>query len=250
MRLQGKTLLVTAAGQGIGRASALACAREGATVYATDLRADLLESLAAEAPALRTQVLDVRDDAAVQALAARLPALDGLFNCAGFVHEGTILQCDEAAWDFSFDLNVKGAYRVTRAMLPAMLDKLARDGGTAAILNMASMASSVKGFPNRFAYGATKAAVIGMTKAIAADYVTRGLRCNALCPGTVDTPSLRGRIAAAADPAAAEKAFIARQPMGRLATVDDITPQVVYLLSDESRFVSGQAVMVDGGVTI
>lgn len=250
MRLQGKTLLVTAAGQGIGRASAIACAREGADVVATDLRADLLESLAREAPSLRTLVLDVRDAAAVQALAARLPPLDGLFNCAGFVHEGTILQCDDAAWDFSFDLNVKGAYRVTRAVLPAMLDKLDRTRGTAAILNMASMASSVKGFPNRFAYGATKAAVIGMTKALAADYVTRGLRCNALCPGTVDTPSLRGRIASAADPVAAEKAFIARQPMGRLATVDDITPQVVYLLSDESRFVSGQAVLVDGGVTI
>ncbi len=250
MRLQGKTILVTAAGQGIGRASAIACAREGADVVATDLRADLLESLAREAPTLRTHVLDVRDDAAVRALAAQLPPLDGLFNCAGFVHEGSILQCDEAAWDFSFDLNVKGAYRVTRAVLPAMLDKLDRTRGTAAILNMASMASSVKGFPNRFAYGATKAAVIGMTKALAADYVTRGLRCNALCPGTVDTPSLRGRIASAADPAAAEKAFIARQPMGRLATVDDITPQVVYLLSDESRFVSGQAVLVDGGVTI
>jgi 2-keto-3-deoxy-L-fuconate dehydrogenase len=250
MRLKGKTILVTAAGQGIGRASALACAREGAQVFATDIRADLLEPLAGEATNVRTQVLDVRDDAAVRALAAQLPALDGLFNCAGFVHEGTILQCDEAAWDFSFDLNVKGAYRVTRAFLPAMLDKLAATGGSASILNMASMASSVKGFPNRFAYGATKAAVIGMTKAIAADYVTRGLRCNALCPGTVDTPSLRGRIAAAADPAAAEKAFIARQPMGRLATVDDITPQVVYLLSDESRFVSGQAVLVDGGVTI
>jgi 2-keto-3-deoxy-L-fuconate dehydrogenase len=250
MRLQGKTLLVTAAGQGIGRASALACAREGAEVIATDIRAELLESLAREAPSLRTRVLDVRDDAAVQALAASVPALDGLFNCAGFVHEGTILQCDEAAWDFSFDLNVKGAFRVTRALLPAMLAKLERTGGTAAILNMASMASSVKGFPNRFAYGATKAAVIGMTKAIAADYVTRGLRCNALCPGTVDTPSLRGRIANAPDPVAAEKAFIARQPMGRLATVDDITPQVVYLLSDESRFVSGQAVMVEGGVTI
>lgn len=250
MRLQGKTLLVTAAGQGIGRASAIACAREGADVVATDLRPDLLESLAREAPTLRTHVLDVRDDAAVRALAAQLPPLDGLFNCAGFVHEGTILQCDDAAWDFSFDLNVKGAYRVTRAVLPAMLDKLDRTRGTAAILNMASMASSVKGFPNRFAYGATKAAVIGMTKALAADYVTRGLRCNALCPGTVDTPSLRGRIASAADPAAAEKAFIARQPMGRLATVDDITPQVVYLLGDESRFVSGQAVLVDGGVTI
>ena len=250
MRLKGKTILITAAGQGIGRASALACAREGADVVATDLRADLLESLAQAAPALRTQVLDVRDGAAVQSLAAQLPALDGLFNCAGFVHEGSILECDEAAWDFSFDVNVKGAYRVARAFLPAMLDKLALTGGTSAILNMASMASSVKGFPNRFAYGTTKAAVIGMTKALAADYVTRGLRCNALCPGTVDTPSLRGRIAAAADPVAAEKNFIARQPMGRLATVDDITPQVVYLLSDESRFVSGQAVLVDGGVTI
>lgn len=250
MRLKGKTILVTAAGQGIGRASALACAREGAEVIATDIRAELLESLAREAPALRTRLLDVRDGAAVQALSESVPALDGLFNCAGFVHEGTILQCDEAAWDFSFDLNVKGAWRVTRALLPAMLAKLERTGGTAAILNMASMASSVKGFPNRFAYGATKAAVIGMTKALAADYVTRGLRCNALCPGTVDTPSLRGRIASAADPVAAEKAFIARQPMGRLATVDDITPQVIYLLSDESRFVSGQAVMVDGGVTI
>jgi 2-keto-3-deoxy-L-fuconate dehydrogenase len=250
MRLKDKAILITAAGQGIGRASALACAREGARVFATDINAGLLESLAAEAPGVRTQLLDVRDDLAVAALARTLPALDGLFNCAGFVHEGSILDCDEAAWDFSFDLNVKGTYRVTRAFLPAMLDRLAKTGGTAAILNMASMASSVKGFPNRFAYGATKAAVIGLTKAIAADYVARGLRCNALCPGTVDTPSLRGRIAGAPDPALAEKAFIARQPMGRLATVDDITPQVVYLLADESRFVSGQAVMVDGGVTI
>src|SRR4051812_25440217 len=250
MRLQGKTLLITAAGQGIGRASAIACAREGASVLATDVREDLLAALLRDEPSLKTQVLDVRDDAAVRALAAQVGPLDGLFNCAGYVHEGSILDCDEAAWDFSFDLNVKGAYRVTRAFLPAMLARLDRDGGTASILNMASMASSVKGFPNRFAYGATKAAVIGMTKAVAADFVTRGLRCNALCPGTVDTPSLRGRIAAAADPVAAEKNFIARQPMGRLATVDDITPQVVYLLSDESRFVSGQAVLVDGGVTI
>jgi 2-keto-3-deoxy-L-fuconate dehydrogenase len=250
MRLKGKTILVTAAGQGIGRASALACAREGADVLATDVREDLLDSLVLEEPALRTHVLDVRSDAAVRALAAQLPPLDGLFNCAGFVHEGTILDCDDAAWDFSFDLNVKGAYRTTRAFLPAMLDKLSRTGGGASILNMASMASSVKGFPNRFLYGTTKAAVIGMTKALAADFVTRGVRFNALCPGTVDTPSLRGRIASAADPVAAEKNFIARQPMGRLATVDDITPQVVYLLSDESRFVTGQAVLVDGGVTI
>ena len=250
MRLKGESILITAAGQGIGRASALACLREGAEVLATDLRADLLEALAAEAPGLRTAVLDVRDGAAVAALAARTAPLDGLFNCAGFVHEGTVFECDEAAWDFSFDLNVKGAYRMVRAFLPAMLEKCARTGGSVSIVNMASMCSSVKGFPNRFVYGATKAAVIGMTKALAADFVARGLRCNALCPGTVDTPSLRGRIAGAADPVAAEKAFIARQPMGRLATVDDITPQVVYLLSDESRFVSGQAVMVDGGVTI
>ena len=250
MRLQGKSILITAAGQGIGRASALACLREGAQVLATDVRGDLLEELAAAAPGLRTSVLDVRDSAAIAALAARIAPLDGLFNCAGFVHEGTIFDCDEAAWDFSFDLNVQGAYRMARAFLPAMLEKCQRAGTSASILNMASMCSSVKGFPNRFAYGATKAAVIGMTKAIAADYVTRGLRCNALCPGTVDTPSLRGRIANAPDPVAAEKAFIARQPMGRLATVDDITPQVVYLLSDESRFVSGQAVMVEGGVTI
>lgn len=250
MRLQGKTILITAAGQGIGRASALACAREGARVIATDLNAQLLERLAREPGHLTTQVLDVRDSAAVQALAAQLPALDGLFNCAGYVHSGSVLECDEAAWDFSMDLNVKGAYRMARAFLPGMLAKMEREGGSGSIVNMASMASSVKGFPNRFVYGASKAAVIGMTKAIAADFARVGLRCNALCPGTVDTPSLRERIAAAPDPVQAEKDFIARQPLGRLATVDDIAPQVVYLLSDESRFVTGQAVLVDGGVTI
>lgn len=250
MRLSGKTILITAAGQGIGRASALACSREGARVIATDINAEALASLQAEDGRIRTQLLDVRDRAAVAALAADLPALDGLFNVAGFVHQGSILDCDDAAWDFSFDLNVSSMFRLTRALLPAMLDKAARDGGSPSILNMASMASSVKGFPNRFAYCASKAAVIGMSKAIAADFVRQGLRCNALCPGTVDTPSLRDRINAAADPAQAEKDFIARQPMGRLATVADITPQVVYLLSDESRFVTGQAVSVDGGVTI
>lgn len=249
MRLNGKTLLITAAGQGIGRAAAIACAREGAHVFATDLQGGLLDTLAREAPGVRTHVLDVRDGAAIDALARELPPLDGLFNCAGFVHEGSIAACDEAAWDFSFDLNVKSMYRMIRAFLPGMLGKAAQ-GATPAILNMASMASSIKGFPNRFAYGATKAAVIGLTKAVAADFVARGLRCNALCPGTVDTPSLRERIAAAPDPVQAEKNFIARQPMGRLATVDDIAPMVVYLLSDESRFVSGQAVLVDGGVTI
>ena len=249
MRLRDKRILVTAAGQGIGRASALALAAEGAEIVATDIKADALAGLSADHPTIETRILDVTDGTAVRALAADQAPLDGLFNCAGFVHNGTLLDCDEADWDFSFDLNVKSMYLLTRAVLPGMLERAAATG-TASILNMASMASSIKGFPNRFVYGATKAAVIGLTKAIAADYVKQGLRCNALCPGTVDTPSLRGRIASAADPVQAEKAFIARQPMGRLATVDDITPLVVYLLSDESRFVSGQAMLVDGGVMI
>ena len=251
--LTGKTVLITAAAQGIGRASALACLAAGADVVATDLQTAGLETLMAEAGPthrLRTARLDVRDTAAVNALAAELPALQGLFNCAGFVHHGSVLDCDEAAWDFSMDLNVKSMLRTLRAFLPGMLAEAARTGAGASVVNMASMASSVKGFPLRFAYGATKAAVIGLTKSVAADYVKQGLRCNALCPGTVDTPSLRGRIAAAADPAQAEKDFIARQPMGRLATVADITPLVVFLLSDASRFITGQALSVDGGVTI
>ena len=251
--LAGKTVLITAAAQGIGRASALACLHAGARVIATDIQAEGLTSLAQEAgdnAVLSTALLDVRDTAAVQALAAQLPPLHGLFNCAGFVHHGTVLDCDEDAWDFSMDLNVKSMLRTVRAFLPGMLAQARREGSSPSVLNMASMASSIKGFPNRFVYGASKAAVIGFTKAVAADFVKQGLRCNALCPGTVDTPSLRGRIAAAADPVQAEKDFIARQPMGRLATVDDIAPMVVFLLSDASRFITGQALLVDGGVTI
>jgi 2-keto-3-deoxy-L-fuconate dehydrogenase len=251
--LAGKTVLITAAAQGIGRASALACLSAGASVVATDIQAEGLASLAEEAgdnASFRTALLDVRDTSAVQALAAELPPLHGLFNCAGFVHHGTVLDCDEDAWDFSMDLNVKTMLRTVRAFLPGMLALAQKEGSSPSVLNMASMASSIKGFPNRFVYGASKAAVIGFTKAVAADFVKQGLRCNALCPGTVDTPSLRGRIAAAADPVQAEKDFIARQPMGRLATVDDIAPMVVFLLSDASRFITGQAVLVDGGVTI
>ena len=249
-RLEGKTVLITAAAQGIGRASALACAREGAHVIATDINAAFLETLAAEHPSIRTSVLDVRSNEAVSALAASMPALDALFNCAGMVANGSVLGCTEADWDLSFDLNVKSMFRMTRAFLPGMLGKAAAEQGSVSIINMASMASSIKGFANRCAYGATKAAVIGLTKSLAADYVKAGLRANALCPGTVDTPSLRGRIASAADPVQAQKDFIARQPMGRLALVGDIAPMVVYLASDESRFVTGQTMLVDGGVTI
>ena len=249
-RLQGKTVLITAAAQGIGRASALACAAEGAKVIATDINEALLATLQAENRTIDVALLDVRSQAAVEALAARLPALDVLFNCAGMVANGSLLDCTEADWDLSFDLNVKSMFRMTRAFLPTMLAKAKAEQGSASVINMASMASSIKGFANRAAYGATKAAVIGMTKSLAADFVKDGLRANALCPGTVDTPSLRGRINSAADPVQAEKDFIARQPMWRLATVAAIAPMVVYLASDESRFVSGQTLLVDGGVTI
>lgn len=249
-RLLGKTVLITAAAQGIGRASALACAAEGAKVIATDINEALLTTLKAENSNIDVALLDVRSQAAVDALAAKLPALDVLFNCAGMVANGSLLDCTEADWDLSFDLNVKSMFRMTRAFLPAMLAKAKAEQGSVSIINMASMASSIKGFANRAAYGATKAAVIGMTKSLAADFVKDGLRANALCPGTVDTPSLRGRINSAADPVQAEKDFIARQPMGRLANVEDIAPMVVYLASDESRFVSGQTLLVDGGVTI
>ena len=243
-RLAGKTALITAAGQGIGRATALAMAAEGAEVFATDVNAKLVAALKGT-PNVTPSVLDVLDDAAVAKTIAGLPPLDVLFNCAGFVHHGTILDCTPKDWDFSFNLNVRSMFVTTRAALPRMLEM-----GAGSIINMASIASSVKGLPNRFVYGASKAAVVGLTKAIAADFVTRGIRCNAIAPGTVDTPSLADRIGAFADPAEARKAFIARQPMGRLATAEEIAPLVVFLASDEAAFITGNVYSCDGGMTI
>lgn len=248
-RLAGKFALVTAAGQGIGRASALAMAREGAQVVATDVNPRLLESLAGTA-GVTTRVLDVLDDAAINSAMEELPPLAVLFNCAGFVHNGTILDCAPKDWEFSFNLNVRAMYVTIRCALPKMLDAFAKTGAAASIVNMASVAGSIKGLPNRFAYGASKAAVIGLTKAVAADYVAKGIRCNAIAPGTVDTPSLQDRINAFADPIEARKAFVARQPMGRLAKPEEIAPIVVFLASDESAFATGNVFSVDGGMTI
>jgi 2-keto-3-deoxy-L-fuconate dehydrogenase len=242
-RLKGKIAFITAAGQGMGRAAAVAFAAEGARVWATDINAQALDSLAST-PNVTTRALDVTDGAAVARVAAEVGGVDVLFNCAGYVHHGTILDCTEQEWDKSFDVNIKAMYRVTRAFLPGMLGK-----GKGSIINMASVVSSVRGVPNRLAYGTTKAAVIGFTKAIAADHVKQGLRCNAVCPGTIDTPSLQARMNALPDPAQARKDFVARQPMGRLGTTDDIAPLLVYLASDESSFATGVAFTVDGGMT-
>ena len=245
-RLAGKTAFITAAGQGIGRATAEAFTREGARVIATDIDPASLAELA-QATGCETHVLDVTDAQAVLAAAKAAGAVNVLFNGAGFVHSGSILDCDEAAWDFSFNLNVRSMYRLTRALLPGMLAQ-----GQGSIINVASAASSIKGVPNRFVYAATKAAVIGMTKAIAADFITRGIRCNAICPGTVESPSLRQRIAAQAQAggqtlAQVEAAFVARQPMGRLGRTEEIAALAVYLAADESAFMTGTAQVIDGG---
>jgi 2-keto-3-deoxy-L-fuconate dehydrogenase len=244
MRLQGKKILVTAAGQGIGKASVLAMAAEGAEVWATDLNEKLLADYAGVAN-VHALKLDVLDKAAIQSVVAGLPPLDALFNCAGFVHNGTILQATDADWDFAFNLNARAQFWMIQAVLPGML---AKGGGS--IINMASVCSSLKGLPNRFIYGASKAAVVGLTKSVAADFVGQGIRCNAIAPGTVDTPSLHDRINAYDDPEAARKAFIARQPMGRLAQAHEMAPLIVFLASDESVFVTGQLYANDGGMTI
>ena len=243
-RLAGKTAVVTAAGQGIGRATAIAFAGEGAVVWATDLNEQALAALSQDRGEVRTRRLDVCSSQDVNDLAGEVGALDVLFNCAGFVHHGTILECEEKNWDFSFDLNIKSMYRTCRAFLPAMLK-----AGKGSIINMSSAASSIKGVPNRFVYVSTKAAVIGLTKAIAADFIRRGIRCNAICPGTVQTPSLDQRIAAQGDVEKARAEFIARQPMGRLGSPEEIASLAVYLASDESRFTTGQTHIIDGGFT-
>ncbi len=241
-RLENKTCLVTAAGQGIGRASALAMHKEGAKVYATDINEQALSELSEQG--LSTFVLDVRNPASINSSTKITGPLDVLFNCAGFVENGTILDCTEEAWAFSLDLNVTAMYRMLKSHLPAMLDN-----GGGSIINMASVASSIIGAPNRFVYGTTKAAVIGMTKSIAADFIDRNIRCNAICPGTVDSPSLHERMRMSGDYETALAAFTARQPTGRLGKAEEIAALVVYLASDESAFTTGTTHIVDGGWT-
>jgi 2-keto-3-deoxy-L-fuconate dehydrogenase len=250
-RLIGKIAVVTAAGQGIGRAIAEAMLAEGAIVYATDLNVDLLEGLTKA----KKRKLDVRSTKAVQAFASRVGAIDILVNAAGFVHHGTVLDCSDADWDFSFDLNVKSMHRTIQAFLPGMLERADASGKTASIVNIASGAGSVRGIPNRYVYGSSKAAVIGLTKAVAADFIKRGLRANAICPGTIQSPSLDGRIRDLAamnkmTEAQARQAFIDRQPMGRLGTAEEIAMLAVYLASDEASYTTGQIHLADGGFAL
>lgn len=243
-RLAGKRALITAAGQGIGRASAELFAAEGADVIACDINKDALAELDA-IDGVTALALDITDAASVDATINDIGALDILFNCAGYVANGTILECEEKDWDFSFELNAKAMYRLIRLTLPVML---ARNGGS--IINMSSVASSIKGVPNRFAYCASKAAVVGITKSVAADYVTRGIRCNAICPGTIDSPSMHDRLRATGDYERALADFIARQPMGRIGMADEVAALALYLASDDSAFTTGQTHNIDGGWSV
>ncbi|MGR3838764.1 MAG: SDR family oxidoreductase [Cognatishimia sp.] len=243
-RLEGKTVLITAAGQGIGRTTAELFAAQEATVIASDINDAALTELDS-IDGITALKLDVTDAAAVEKAVADMPELDVVFNCAGFVAGGSILDCSEKDWDFSFDLNVKAMFRLCKLVLPAMLDR-----GQGSIINMSSVASSIKGVPNRFAYCASKAAVVGLTKSIAADFVTQGIRANAICPGTVDSPSLHERLQATGDYKSALSDFIARQPMGRIGTAEEIAALALYLASDESAYTTGQTFAIDGGWTI
>ena len=244
-RLKNKRTLITAAGQGIGLSTALAFANEGAEVVATDINPDTLNSLSNENPRIETRLLDVTKPEEIQQTAEETGAIDVLFNCAGFVHHGTILDCEENDWEFSFNLNVRSMYRMIRAFLPAMLE-----AGGGNIINMSSVASSVMGLPNRFVYGASKAAVIGLTKSVAKDYIKQGIRCNAICPGTVESPSLQERIKAqGGNPEEVRAAFIARQPIGRIGTPEEIAAISIYLASDESAYTTGVAFSIDGGMS-
>ncbi|HWR17742.1 MAG TPA: SDR family oxidoreductase [Terriglobales bacterium] len=244
-RLAGKIALLTAAGEGTGRATALAFAAAGCKVWATDLNGEALGRLAEECPQIQTRRVDVRDTQAINEVVSEVGQVDILFNCAGYVHHGTILNCSDDDWDMSFDINVKSMYRTCRAVLPGMIK-----AGKGSIVNVSSTVSSIKGAPNRFVYGTTKAAIIGLTKAIAADFIRSGIRCNAICPGTVDSPSLAKRIASQGDPEKVRAEFVARQPTGRLGRPEEVAALAVYLASDESSFTTGQIHVIDGGFTL
>jgi 2-keto-3-deoxy-L-fuconate dehydrogenase len=244
-RLEGKIAVVTAAGQGIGRAIALALAEEGARTVATDINGEALASLAVASPGIETRILDMLDGDAISAFAASQARVDILCNCAGIVHNGSILDCSEGDWDLAFDLNVRSMFRLTKALLPGMIAN-----GGASIVNIASVAGSIKGIPSRFVYGCSKAAVIGFTKSIAIDFIGKGIRCNAICPGTVDTPSLEDRMRASGDVEKARAAFTARQPLGRLGRPEEIAKLAAYLASDDASFTTGAIHLIDGGLTI